>query len=202
MFLKVPKIIFIAAICAVFSPNLALAQDCTGEALNLLATRNCSFDSDLSGWSTIAGSPSHSVDGDPTAGSAEVTGTGELGVSSDCYPLPAASQGEAVTLGARIKPLSGVLIDAGCGVSVTEYTGAGCTGSEETNLVIGGGGGSFPADTWTTVSMTPGSLNGDTLSMRVNVGCTHNGSSYAVRVDNIVMAPATIPVEIQSFSID
>lgn len=192
----------LALSCLLAMPAVAAAVDCSDDSNNLLANRNCDFDSDVSQFTALAGSAMHDTDGDPTAGSAEISAPpGQAGLTTPCYALPAASQGETTNFGVRVKPLSGVAIDMGCGVIVNQYDGANCTGTLDAGVSGGGPGDSFPADTWTLASGSA-ALNGDTVSFEVQFGCTHTGGAYSIRVDDVYLSPATVPVEIQSFRVE
>ncbi len=181
----------------------AATTECTAVANNLLTTRNCAFDSDTSGWGPLAtDSLSHEAgDGSPSSGSGRASDTlpgTQVGVTSDCYPLPAVSQGALTDLAVDVKGV-GIDPDPGCGITVLQYDGANCTGTEDSSIAIGGSGAGNNG-IWRTYS-GQATLEADTVSFKVSAGCTHTTANPEILLDNIVMAPATVPVELQSFDV-
>lgn len=173
---------------------------CASVANNLVTPHNCDFASGTGSWTLVdAGSLSHAAgDGSPAAGSAEVASTAFVGgVQSPCIAVPAASQSAMTTVAVSVKPI-GFTPDTGCGMSISQYDGADCTGTESTAGAVGGGG---VADTWSDFSGSV-TLNADVVSLTVQAGCNDTSESFTVRVDNVVLAPATVPVELQAFDVE
>ena len=191
-----------AALVAVLAfANPTFGQDCSDDPNNLLNDRNCGFSNGVAGWNSIVGAISQNGgDGQPVVGSlqgvSQLDPNGNLMLLTIGTPCVNVSPSTSYGCGGRFKRQNGNV--SFCQVTVAEYGGANCGGSPSRTT---SSGGEFAGTNWDTdsESLTTGP---STASVSITVSCRATGNFTAL-VDNLYFGEGlTLPVELQSFSVE
>lgn len=191
------KPLVLLAILAVGITDPASA-DCGDDPNNLMMVANCDFDDDETGWTAgfLTTIQHISGDGNPELGALELsTSVALLEVESPCFEaLPSTSYG----CGGFVRVTSGS--PSNCSAFAFAYSGPSCGGG-----AVGAdpaGEISSPPSTWSLLADGNCDTNASTGSLRLRVSCTSSGPA-SVLFDNFFVGPGlTVPVELQSFSVE
>ena len=153
-----------------------LAATCHDAAGNLLATGNCAFEKDVTGWMAAPGAAVTHHPAEHGVLEATADTQGSLTVIGPCL---AAQPQTAYRIGARLRSVAGTVYF--CSVNVFQHSDAQCTDGQEP---LGSAAGP-PASGWETVD-GGGTTSPTAKSVQLRLVCSGE-PSFEVQFDDIVL---------------
>lgn len=189
---RFPFLIF--AVCLTAGPAVAFAECQPGNF-----TANCGFPTDILGWTTTSGSPSHDAgEGNSTPGSLQVVGAGVDITFQQCVDVTGQTLPMVAGYGIDYRDSASNEIET-VNVSVTDYTDTACTPGNET------GNSSNVSDgiTSTSYEQVSGSytIGAAAQGVLLRVNAVRFSPTITGHFDDAFLGANVVPVALLSFEV-